>query len=108
VQYYIVCEPKCIFKCVVIFQHLLEKIYDGIKSQDQQLPSLQLLLHVVCREPLWVKKIINTSVLKVVIKTLKVSFIMCNFAVLLYEHTELLFMKRWFTVFFHRDVFCGL
>ncbi|XP_052220850.1 hamartin-like isoform X5 [Dreissena polymorpha] len=52
-------------------KHLLEKLHDGIKSSDHQLPALQLLLFVVCREPLWLHKIVSQSVLKVILKCLK-------------------------------------
>ncbi|XP_052789916.1 hamartin-like [Mya arenaria] len=53
-------------------KHLLEKLCDGIKSQDHQLPALQLLLYAVCKQPHWLIKIVNMSVLKVIIKSMKV------------------------------------
>ncbi|XP_060578266.1 hamartin-like [Ruditapes philippinarum] len=52
-------------------KNLLEKLHDGIKSQEHQLNALQLLLHIVCKQPLWINKIVKMSVLKVILKCLK-------------------------------------
>lgn len=53
-------------------KHLLEKLLDGIKSQDHLQHALKLLLHVVCAQPIWIHKVISLSLFKVIIKCLKV------------------------------------
>ena len=62
-------------KGLFLLQHFLEKLHDGIKSQEHQLLALQLLLQVVCRQPTWISKLVTTSVFKVIVKCLKVTIL---------------------------------
>lgn len=76
VDYYYLTQSNSVvgILCTVQDPHdknLLEKLHDGIKSQDHQLSALQLLLHIVGKQPLWINKVVSTSVLKVIIKCLK-------------------------------------
>nr|XP_022325080.1 hamartin-like isoform X2 [Crassostrea virginica] len=52
-------------------KHLVEKIAEGIKSDKNQLLAMKLLLHVVCKQPMWVHKLIKPPIFPVLIKCLK-------------------------------------
>ncbi|XP_053380721.1 hamartin-like isoform X2 [Mercenaria mercenaria] len=76
VDYYYLTQSYSVVGILCLVQepqdkNLLEKLHDGIKSQEHQLDALQLLLHIVCKQPSWINKIVGQSVLKVIIKCLK-------------------------------------
>ncbi|XP_061169863.1 hamartin-like isoform X2 [Saccostrea echinata] len=52
-------------------KHLVEKLTDGLKSEKHQLLAMKLLLHVVCKQPMWVHKLIKPPIFPALIKCLK-------------------------------------
>ncbi|KAL3871551.1 hypothetical protein ACJMK2_039542 [Sinanodonta woodiana] len=52
-------------------KHLLEKLNEGIKSEQHQLYALQFLLQVVVEHPPWCRRLTNTSVFRALIKCLR-------------------------------------
>ncbi|XP_052092661.1 hamartin-like isoform X3 [Mytilus californianus] len=55
-------------------KHLVDKISEGIRGAQHRLKAVQLLLHVVCKEPTWIHtndKIISQSVFGALMKCLK-------------------------------------
>lgn len=52
-------------------KHLVEKLAEGIKNDKHQLLAMKLLLHVVCKQPMWVHKLIKPPIFPALIKCLK-------------------------------------
>ncbi|XP_071155169.1 hamartin-like isoform X1 [Mytilus edulis] len=55
-------------------KHLVDKISEGIRGAPHRLKAVQLLLHVVCKQPMWIQKsdkIISQSLFGVLMKCLK-------------------------------------
>ncbi|XP_063425225.1 hamartin-like isoform X2 [Mytilus trossulus] len=55
-------------------KHLVDKISEGIRGAPHRLKAVQLLLHVVCKQPMWIHKsdkIISQSLFGVLMKCLK-------------------------------------
>lgn len=52
-------------------KHLVDKLGEGIRIPAHRLKAVQLLLHVVCKQPMWIHRIISQSVFSVLIKCLK-------------------------------------
>ncbi|XP_041368930.1 hamartin-like [Gigantopelta aegis] len=52
-------------------KYLIDKLQDGIKSSEHKLPSLQLMLYLVYKQPPWTHKLAETSIFNVIIKCLK-------------------------------------
>ncbi|CAG2207837.1 TSC1 [Mytilus edulis] len=59
---------------ITIQGHLVDKISEGIRRGSHRLKAVQLLLHVVCKQPMWIQKsdkIISQSLFGVLMKCLK-------------------------------------
>ena len=52
-------------------KHLVDKLADGIRSVAHRLKAVQLLLYVVCKQPMWIHKIMTQSVFTALLKCLK-------------------------------------
>lgn len=52
-------------------KYLVEKLAEGIKNDKHQLLAMKLLLHVVCKQPMWVHKLIKPPIFPALIKCLK-------------------------------------
>ncbi|KAL4219214.1 hamartin [Mactra antiquata] len=76
IDYYFLTQSSSVVDilCTVKDPHdkfLLEKLNDGIKSQERQIHALQIMLHIVCKQPMWLDKVVTCGVIKTIIKTLK-------------------------------------
>jgi hypothetical protein len=59
-------------KYLAKFHSLVDKLADGIRSVAHRLKAVQLLLYVVCKQPMWIHKIMTQSVFTALLKCLKV------------------------------------
>lgn len=58
---------------ICLLKHLIDKLSEGIRGSQNKLKALQLLLHVVCKQPTWIHNI-TQSVFGALVKCLKVRF----------------------------------
>ncbi|ESP04993.1 hypothetical protein LOTGIDRAFT_109459 [Lottia gigantea] len=52
-------------------KHLLDRINEGIRTVNNKMACLQLLLNIVCRQPQWTHRIVGLPVFNTLIKCLK-------------------------------------
>ncbi|KAK6195034.1 hypothetical protein SNE40_000552 [Patella caerulea] len=56
-------DPQC--------KYLLERLNDGVRSNNNKLASLELLLYILCKQPYWTHRVVEMPVFTTLIKCLK-------------------------------------
>ncbi|KAJ8300717.1 hypothetical protein KUTeg_022236 [Tegillarca granosa] len=53
------------------YKFLVDKLNDGVRSVEHRLYAVKLILYIVCKQPIWIHKIVTQPVFSAIIKCLK-------------------------------------